>query len=80
MGGLGHAPQQFSSVWFERCFTLVVAKILCTGYAPMVWHLAAACKIPKHNGKAACDGERIVVLLCAVGRCFYRMLMDKSRA
>ena len=42
----------------------------------MQWHHARGFNVSKHNGKAGVDGERIVVVLCPLGRLFYQLVLD----
>ncbi len=46
--------------------------------APLTWHLALACFLGKGNGAAGAQGRRLVVLLCSMGACLFRQLLDQG--
>ena len=76
--GVGAATEKLSNPTFYRMLQYLFAKVASTGLAPFSWRLAQGCGISQQNGKAGCDGESMVVLLCCMGRPFYRTLLDSA--
>eukprot|EP00959_Pyramimonas_sp_CCMP1952_P452980 9467483-Pyramimonas_sp.AAC.1 len=43
-----------------------------------MWHSAQAARIPNDNHKLDCDGERLIMVMCCLGRAFHAAALARK--
>ena len=61
-------------------FWRLIARIQQVCLAPLHWHKAFACQLPKASNKGSCFQVRLVYAMVPVGKCFYIVLCSNMIA
>ena len=77
--GIGFEDKQI----VPSCKTICMIKNILLRFrktmrAPIQWHKALAARIGKQNGKEGCSGERIIMIMCTVGRSLCLSMLAKG--